>query len=69
MYGPTHFKVYLNGRPMARRMVVARGIRQGCLSSGIVWAFLCDPMGIWLLGALPWGDLWLTVFADDIALD
>lgn len=36
LYGPTHIEVYFNRRAMGRLLRVTRGIRQGCLASGMV---------------------------------
>lgn len=67
MYGPMQVEIDLNGRPTVRRMNMTCGISQGCLVSGMVWALLYDPIAMYLWAALPRGDLWLTVFANDIA--
>lgn len=59
-------QVYLNGRFCdGASFAVRRGIRQGCLTSGSLWALFFDPVVRCLTAALPSPHDSLTCFADD----
>lgn len=60
--------IYINSAlfPFAS-VPVQRGIRQGCPSSGSVWALLFDPVVQRLIAAPPSPHDSLTCFADDLA--
>lgn len=62
-------EVNINGRVYFEASLrVEGGIRQGCPTSGSIWAFLFDLVVRCLGGTLPSPDDSLTCFADDIVV-
>lgn len=67
LYAGSAARIMYSGMVTEAVFPIARGIKQGCPSSGSVWAIAFDPAVRRLRAAMPGPRDSLTVFADDIA--
>lgn len=67
LYKDVHVRFLLNGRLSERSICVRSGVKQGCPSSGFLWALLYDPVLRAMSCTLPPRELAITCFADDLA--